>query len=164
MFGLVVAAEAQLDDLAFQPPDRLLDLGSPVIESDRLVYQKALDSSAGDLGGNLERPSGDDRLSDDLVATTVKAIQEHEPGTRIYVPHTVRSEPRLRIFYELYEDEAAFQVHEAQPYVRDFLAQRERLLEDVTVDWVTALPGVISATALAEFVAALEAQDEGDAA
>ena len=45
-------------------------------------------------------------------------------------------------FYELYEDEAAFQAHEAQPHVRDFLAQRERLLEDVAVDWVTPVPGV----------------------
>jgi quinol monooxygenase YgiN len=79
---------------------------------------------------------------DDLVATTVKAIQEHEPGTRIYVPHVVRDEPRLRIFYELYDDEAAFQAHEAQPYVRQFLAERDRLLEDVAVDWVSPLPGV----------------------
>jgi quinol monooxygenase YgiN len=87
--------------------------------------------------------AGSEREFDDLVAATVKAIQEHEPGTRIYVPHTVREEPRLRIFYELYEDEAAFQAHEAQPYVRDFLAQRERLLDDVAVDWVTPLPGVV---------------------
>ena len=86
--------------------------------------------------------AGSEREFDELVATTVKAIQENEPGTRIYVPHTVRDEPRLRIFYELYEDEAAFQAHEAQQYVRDFLAERERLLDDVAVDWVTPLPGV----------------------
>ena len=85
---------------------------------------------------------GSEREFDALVATTVKAIQAHEPGTRVYVPHVVRDEPRLRIFYELYEDEAAFQAHEAQPHVRDFLAQRQRLLEDVAVDWVTPLPGV----------------------
>jgi len=86
--------------------------------------------------------AGSEREFDDLVATTVKAIEEHEPGTRIYVPHTVRDEPRLRIFYELYEDETAFQAHEAQPHVREFLAKRQRLLEDVAVDWVAPLPGV----------------------
>jgi quinol monooxygenase YgiN len=84
--------------------------------------------------------AGYEQEFDDLVAATVSAIDAHEPGTQIYVPHLVDGEPRTRIFYELYRDRAAFDTHEAQPHVRHFLVERKRLLESVDVDWVTPLP------------------------
>jgi quinol monooxygenase YgiN len=79
---------------------------------------------------------GNEEAFDDLVSTTVAAIDRHEPGTLLYVTHAVEDEPRTRIFYELYRDRAAFEAHERQEHVRHFLAERERLVESFTVDWL----------------------------
>jgi quinol monooxygenase YgiN len=59
-----------------------------------------------------------DRLSRD----TVRAAQQNEPGTLIYACHEVVGAPTQRIFYQLFRDQAAFQEHQRQPYVRQFLA------------------------------------------
>ena len=83
--------------------------------------------------------AGHDQEFDALIARTVAAIAEHEPGTVLYVSHRVEGHPGLRIFYELYADRAAFDAHEDQPHVRHFLAERERLVERVEVDWLTPL-------------------------
>ena len=80
---------------------------------------------------------GCEREFDELVASTVAAIRQHEPGTLLYGVHTVEGAPRQRIFYELYRDRAAFEAHEKQPHVRHFLAERDRLLEGVEVDRLT---------------------------
>ncbi|MDQ6920400.1 MAG: antibiotic biosynthesis monooxygenase [Candidatus Dormibacteraeota bacterium] len=65
---------------------------------------------------------------DKLVEQTLEGIRGREPGTRLYLCHEVDGEPEARIFYELYEDEAAFRKHEDQPHVRRFLTGREGLL------------------------------------
>lgn len=62
---------------------------------------------------------------DRLVATTTARIRAEEPGTLLYLCHTVRGQPGARIFYELYRDNAAFQAHEVQPHIKEFHAQRE---------------------------------------
>jgi quinol monooxygenase YgiN len=90
---------------------------------------------------------GCEHAFDDLVASTVAAIEQHEPGTLLYVTHAVEDEPRTRIFYELYRDRAAFEAHEQQPHTRHFLTEREHLVESFTVDWLrpTAQAGVTRA-------------------
>jgi quinol monooxygenase YgiN len=80
---------------------------------------------------------GSEREFDDLVAATVVEIARHEPGTLLYGVHAVEGEPRVRVFYELYRDHDAFLVHEEQPHIRQFLDQRERLLDGVEVDRLT---------------------------
>jgi quinol monooxygenase YgiN len=71
---------------------------------------------------------------DRLTAETVEQIRAHEPGTLLYVVHRVESDPDARLFYELYQDRAAFDDHEAQPHTRRFLAERERYLISFDVD------------------------------
>jgi quinol monooxygenase YgiN len=71
---------------------------------------------------------------DRLVAETVSEIAKHEPGTLIYTSHTVEGRPHERIFYELYQDEAAFAAHEEQPHTRRFLAARADYVESFDVD------------------------------
>lgn len=73
---------------------------------------------------------------DALTAATVAKVQQNEPGTLLYACHRVEGAPRERIFYELYEDRSAFDAHEAQPHVRQFLTEREALLDDTTVDFL----------------------------
>jgi quinol monooxygenase YgiN len=83
--------------------------------------------------------AGHEREFDELVAGTVAAIAEHEPGTLLYVTHAVDQQPSLRIFYELYRDRAAFDEHERQPHVRHFLTERKRLVERTEVDRLSPL-------------------------
>jgi quinol monooxygenase YgiN len=67
----------------------------------------------------------------------VAEIEQHEPGTLLYVTHTVDNDPQTRIFCELFRDRAAFEAHEEQPHVRQFLSERERLVEHFEVDRLT---------------------------
>jgi quinol monooxygenase YgiN len=77
---------------------------------------------------------GHEREFDKLVAATVAEIEQHEPGTLLYIAHLVDDDPQTRIFYELYRDKAAFEAHEEQPHVQHFLAEREWLVDRVEVD------------------------------
>lgn len=81
------------------------------------------------------------RAFDELVARTGEEIRAHEPGTVIYAVHRVDGRPLERIFYELYRDEAAFQAHESQEYVRSFLAEREQYLASTEVDRLDLVGG-----------------------
>ena len=78
---------------------------------------------------------------DQLVARTAAGIRAHEPGTLVYAVHAVDGASRERIFYELYRDRAAFTDHEAQPHTRQFLAEREPLLESKQVDFLALTDG-----------------------
>jgi quinol monooxygenase YgiN len=78
---------------------------------------------------------------DKLVAETIEAIKADEPGTLVYASHLVDGEPLQRIFYELYEDKAAFEAHEAAPHTRRYLDQRGQYLASTEVDWLTLQAG-----------------------
>ncbi|MFD5555707.1 putative quinol monooxygenase [Streptomyces sp. NPDC127068] len=78
---------------------------------------------------------------DELVARTGEQIRTNEPGTVVYTVHRVDGRPLERIFYELYRDVTAFEEHEAQHYVREFLATRERFLVSTQVDRLDFVSG-----------------------
>jgi quinol monooxygenase YgiN len=78
---------------------------------------------------------------DQLAAETVPQIREREPGTLVYAVHRVEGRPLERIFYELYQDRAAFDAHERQPHTRRFLAARGQFLESYEVDFLSLLAG-----------------------
>ncbi|MCC3777308.1 putative quinol monooxygenase [Streptomyces sp. UNOB3_S3] len=78
---------------------------------------------------------------DELVSQTLEEIRRHEAGTVVYINHRVPDEPRLRIFYELYESRAAFDAHERQPHVRHFLAEREKYVDKVEVTFLELADG-----------------------
>jgi len=80
---------------------------------------------------------GSEAAFDELTAETVTEIQRHEPGTLLYLCHTVEGAPSERIFYELYRDRAAFGAHEQQPHVRRFLAERTQHLNRTDVDFLS---------------------------
>ena len=65
---------------------------------------------------------------DALVQETLEEIHLREPRTLIYACHDVEGAPYSRLCYELYEDRAAFDEHEAGNHVRRFLAEREQYL------------------------------------
>ncbi|MEU1624136.1 antibiotic biosynthesis monooxygenase [Streptomyces sp. NPDC020096] len=78
---------------------------------------------------------------DSLVARTGEQIRANEPGTVIYAVHRVDGRPLERIFYELYRDKDAFEVHESQDYVKAFLAAREQYLASTEVDRLDFVSG-----------------------
>lgn len=82
---------------------------------------------------------------DELCATTLKGIKSIEPGTLAYVVHVPEGEPLVRVFYELYADRAAFDVHEAQSHTKRFLAEREQYLAAVEVTFLDAIGGKVAA-------------------
>ncbi|WP_280496166.1 putative quinol monooxygenase [Nocardia farcinica] len=73
---------------------------------------------------------------DRLVAETVQAIRDHEPGTLVYATHAVEGEPLSRVFYEVYRDRAAFDEHERQPHTRRFLDRRGEFIESFRVEFL----------------------------
>ncbi|MFF2039015.1 putative quinol monooxygenase [Kitasatospora sp. NPDC058170] len=87
---------------------------------------------------------------DELAATALEGIRAHEPGTLVYVNHRVPDEPRVRVFYELYADRAAFDAHEAQPHVQHFLAERGQYLESFDVTFLDKVAGKLSAGSVSE--------------
>ncbi|WP_320780734.1 putative quinol monooxygenase [Streptomyces sp. CRN 30] len=82
---------------------------------------------------------------DDLCARTMEGIEEHEPGTLVYVRHTPPEEPLTRVFYELYADREAFEAHEAQEHVRHFLSERGQYLAGTEVIFLDAIDGKVAA-------------------
>ncbi|TQE19663.1 putative quinol monooxygenase [Streptomyces ipomoeae] len=81
---------------------------------------------------------------DELCADTLKGIKGQEPGTLMYVTHVPDDQPLVRVFYELYEDRAAFEAHEAQPHTKRFLAEREQYLAGVEVTFLNAVAGKVA--------------------
>jgi quinol monooxygenase YgiN len=69
-----------------------------------------------------------DETADDferLATEVVEQVKNREPDTLVYVMHGVPAAPMQRILYAIYRDEAAFDRHERQPYIRQFEEERE---------------------------------------
>lgn len=78
---------------------------------------------------------------DRLVAETVEQIKTQEAGTLVYAVHTVKDHPLQRIFYELYADKEAFDMHGAAAHTRRYLAERDQYLASTEVEWLTLQTG-----------------------
>lgn len=91
--------------------------------------------------------AGSEAAFDDLTRRALEGVREEEPGTLVYTCHEVEGHPQQRIFYELYRDRAAFEVHESREHVRRFLAERESLLETTEVDFLAPVMGKLATNA-----------------
>ncbi|MEV4869609.1 putative quinol monooxygenase [Streptomyces syringium] len=80
---------------------------------------------------------------DELVSRTLEDIRRHEQGTVVYVNHRVPGEPNVRVFYELYEDRAAFDAHEQQPHIKHFLDAREEFVSRAEVTFLEHIDGKV---------------------
>ncbi len=70
---------------------------------------------------------------DALTGEALAQIRIQEPGTLLYVVNRVTDDPEARVFFEVYRDREAFDYHEAQPYVRRFLVDRQQYLTGLEV-------------------------------
>ncbi|GGR03301.1 putative quinol monooxygenase [Streptomyces netropsis] len=80
---------------------------------------------------------------DELVSRTLDRIRRYEQGTVVYVNHRVPGEPNVRVFYELYEDRAAFDAHEQQPHIKHFLDAREEFVSRAEVTFLEHIDGKV---------------------
>ena len=84
---------------------------------------------------------------DRLMAATVAAIRDAEPGTLVYICSRVEGDPFARVFMELYADRAAFTAHERAPATMRFLTERDAYIAASRVEllepyeWKVASPG-----------------------
>ena len=90
---------------------------------------------------------GHEAAFDALVAETIEKIRLNEPDTLVYISHKdALSSPSRRVFYELYRDFAAFEIHEASSYVQRFLAEEGTHLNgDPVVMHLSSVAGVLNA-------------------
>jgi quinol monooxygenase YgiN len=77
---------------------------------------------------------------DAITAKLVGQVAANEPGTLLYLTHTVQDAPLARVFYELYRDQAAFEAHNASDHVKAFLEARSPLLADRRPERLTPGP------------------------
>ena len=61
-----------------------------------------------------------------VLREQVAAVRKAEPGCLVYRPHRSTKDPDLFIFYEMYQDEAAFDVHRKAPYLAAYRERREK--------------------------------------
>jgi quinol monooxygenase YgiN len=92
------------------PPDALAGE-----DTSRLYGQIAIYTLLDETADEFER----------LASEVVAQVKVREPDTLVYVVHGVPAAPMQRILYAVYRDEAAFDRHERQPYIRQFEEERE---------------------------------------
>ncbi len=61
-----------------------------------------------------------------LLSEQVGVVQSTEPGCLVYRVHRSVEEPLLFLFYEMFKDDAAFDLHRASPQLAAFRQRRER--------------------------------------
>ncbi|MBI1734437.1 MAG: antibiotic biosynthesis monooxygenase [Candidatus Rokubacteria bacterium] len=60
-----------------------------------------------------------------LLREQAAAVRKAEPGCLVYRPHRSTKDPELFVFYEQYEDDAAFDAHRKAPHLAAFRERRE---------------------------------------
>ena len=61
-----------------------------------------------------------------LLQEQVAAVRAAEPGCLVYRPHRSTKDPDQFIFYEQYEDDAAFDAHRKAPPLATYRERREK--------------------------------------
>ena len=60
-----------------------------------------------------------------LLSEQVGVVRKAEPGCLVYRLHRSSKDADLFLFYEVYEDEAAFELHRKAPHLATFRGRRE---------------------------------------
>ena len=87
------------------------------------------------------------RAVDALAQKSIAAVKEFEPGTLIYVVHTVEDAPLSRVWYELFAGPDARAQHDSAEYLKRALVELEQYVESWRVEYLDApsgkLPGLV---------------------
>src|SRR4030095_3517507 len=61
-----------------------------------------------------------------LLAEQAGVVRKAEPDCLVYRPHRSTKDPDLFLFYEMYKDDAAFDVHRKAPHLAAYRERREK--------------------------------------
>jgi len=61
-----------------------------------------------------------------LLSEQAAVVLKAEPGCLVYRAHRSTRDPELFLFYEMYVDEAAFELHRTAPHLAAFRQRREK--------------------------------------
>jgi quinol monooxygenase YgiN len=61
-----------------------------------------------------------------LLSEQASVVRNAEPGCLVYRVHRSTSDPELFLFYEMYVDDAAFDVHRTAPHLAAYRQRREK--------------------------------------
>ncbi len=61
-----------------------------------------------------------------LLREQAAVVRREEPGCLAYIPHRDAGDPNAFVFYEVYRDQTAFDLHRASPHLTRFRERRER--------------------------------------
>ena len=76
----------------------------------------------------LKAKTGEEaKMEEALRAMVAKVAQEQ--GTLTYTLHRAQQDPSVFLFYEKYEDAAAFKAHSSTPYFKELFGALQSLLE-----------------------------------
>jgi quinol monooxygenase YgiN len=60
-----------------------------------------------------------------LLSQQVRAVLDAEPGCLVYRAHRATNDPELFLFYEMYADDAAFDLHRKASHLAAYRDRRE---------------------------------------
>ena len=61
-----------------------------------------------------------------LLSEQAAVVRNGEPGCLVYRVHRSTKEPELFLFYEMYVDDAAFDLHRKAPHLATYRLRREK--------------------------------------
>ncbi len=67
------------------------------------------------------------------VEQMIASVKEQEPGALLYAVHRPQDDPSELVFFEAYQDEAAFQAHMGTPHMAQMRASFGELFDPTTV-------------------------------
>lgn len=124
--------ETRYDDYGSANRDRY---NGPTFTQATPEFTPAVSAAAVGSGTSGGRPYGrlsiftllDDKAAefDQLAERAAEGVRSLEPDTLVYVIHVVPKAPMQRIIYAIYRDRAAFDAHERQPHILQFVADRK---------------------------------------
>ncbi|MEO8738803.1 MAG: putative quinol monooxygenase [Casimicrobiaceae bacterium] len=74
----------------------------------------------------IRAAKGKDAALAALLTEQIGVVLKAEPGCLVYRLHRSTKDPELFLFYEVFRDEAAFEVHRKAPHLAAFRERREK--------------------------------------
>ena len=74
----------------------------------------------------IRAAKGKDAALAALLTEQVGVVLKSEPGCLVYRLHRSTKDPELFFFYEVYRDEAAFELHRKTPHLAAYRERREK--------------------------------------
>jgi quinol monooxygenase YgiN len=77
----------------------------------------------------LKVKAGSEKQFEDAARAMIEKVRSAEPGTQTYILHRSVKEPTTFVYYEVYQDQAAFDAHGKTPHMAEFGGKIGALLD-----------------------------------